>query len=79
MIEAGADEIPEEEILEAFELAHAEIVKICDAQEELRREVGKPKWLDLELTAELESEHGTGSASGSSRRAARGGSAPSRS
>jgi polyribonucleotide nucleotidyltransferase len=28
MIEAGADEIPEEEILEAFEVAHAEIVKI---------------------------------------------------
>ena len=36
MIEAGADEIPEDEILEAFELAHSEIVKICDAQEELR-------------------------------------------
>ena len=36
MIEAGADEIPEDEILEAFELAHGEIVKICDAQEELR-------------------------------------------
>src|SRR5213080_2161350 len=35
MIEAGADEIPEDEILEAFELAHGEIVKICDAQEEL--------------------------------------------
>jgi polyribonucleotide nucleotidyltransferase len=34
MIEAGADEIPEDEILEAFELAHGEIVKICDAQED---------------------------------------------
>ena len=58
MIEAGADEIPEEEILEAFELAHGEIVKICDAQEELRAQAGKPKYLDPELTAELESEHG---------------------
>ncbi len=59
MIEAGADEIPEEEILEAFELAHGEIVKICDAQEELRASAGKPKYLDPELTAELESEHGS--------------------
>ena len=40
MIEAGADEIPEDEILEAFELAHGEIVKICDAQEELRARRG---------------------------------------
>ena len=48
MIEAGADEIPEDEILEAFELAHAEIVKICEAQEELREpgrqaEVPRPR------------------------------------
>src|SRR4029453_10356120 len=57
MIEAGADEIPEDEILEAFELAHGEIEKICDAQEELRARAGKPKSLDPELTAELESEH----------------------
>ncbi len=57
MIEAGADEIPEDEILEAFELAHAEIAKICDAQEDLRRQAGKPKYLDPELTAELESQH----------------------
>jgi polyribonucleotide nucleotidyltransferase len=57
MIEAGADEIPEDEILEAFELAHGEIVKICDAQEELRRQGGKPKYVDPELTAELESQH----------------------
>ena len=57
MIEAGAEEIPEDEILEAFELAHAEIVKICDAQEDLRRQAGKPKYLDPELTAELESQH----------------------
>jgi polyribonucleotide nucleotidyltransferase len=57
MIEAGADEIPEDEILEAFELAHAEIVKICDAQEDLRRQAGKPKYLDPDLTAELETQH----------------------
>src|ERR671934_250009 len=58
MVEAGADEIPEETILEAFELAHAEIRKICDAQEELRRQIGKEKWLDRHLTEELEREHG---------------------
>jgi polyribonucleotide nucleotidyltransferase len=57
MIEAGADEIPEDEILEAFELAHGEIVKICDAQEELRSVAGKPKYLDPELTTELETDH----------------------
>ncbi|HEY7017900.1 MAG TPA: hypothetical protein VH297_05475, partial [Gaiellaceae bacterium] len=59
MVEAGADEIPEETILEAFEIAHAEILKICDAQEELRRQVGKDKWLDPELTEQLEREHGS--------------------
>src|SRR5580765_7631436 len=57
MIEAGADEVPEETMLEAFELAHREIVKICEAQEDLRRQVGKEKWLDPELTEELEGEH----------------------
>src|SRR5438094_4541940 len=58
MVEAGAEEVPEETILEAFELAHAEIVKICDAQEDLRRQAGKERWLDAELTEQLESEHG---------------------
>jgi polyribonucleotide nucleotidyltransferase len=58
MVECGADEIPEDTILEAFELAHAEIVKICDVQEELRRQAGKPKYLDPELTRELEADHG---------------------
>ena len=58
MIEAVADEIPEDVILEAFELPHAEIVKICEAQEDLRRQGGKAKYLDPDLTAELESQHG---------------------
>ncbi len=58
MVEAGANEIPEEKILEALELAHGEIVKLCDAQEELRRQAGKPKWLDLDLMAEIERDHG---------------------
>jgi polyribonucleotide nucleotidyltransferase len=58
MIEAGADEVPEETMLRAFELAHEEIRRICDAQEDLRRQAGKEKWLDAELTHELEQQHG---------------------
>ncbi len=33
-------------------------MKLCEAQEELRRQAGKPKWLDLDLVAELERDHG---------------------
>ncbi len=54
MIEAGAAEVPEERLLEAFELAHREIVKICEAQEDLRRQVGKPKFLDQDVSSEVE-------------------------
>jgi len=53
MVEAGADEVPEELLLEALELAHGEIKKLCEAQEELRREAGKPKWIDPEVDAEV--------------------------
>ncbi len=58
MVEAGADEVPEQVLLEALELAHAEIRKLCDAQDDLRRQAGKAKWLDIELTAEIEASHG---------------------
>ena len=58
MVEAGGDQVPEETILEALELAHAEIQKICAALEGLRAEVGKAKWVDVDLTAELEAAHG---------------------
>ena len=58
MVEAGANVVPEQTLLEAFDLAQGEIRKLCEAQEELRAKVGKPKWLDMELTAELESSHG---------------------
>jgi polyribonucleotide nucleotidyltransferase len=54
MVEAGAVEVPEETILRAFEVAHKEIRKLCEAQEELRERAGKPKWLDADLTRELE-------------------------
>jgi hypothetical protein len=50
MVEAGADQVPEEKLLEALELAHREIVKLCEAQEELQARAGKPKWLDDNVT-----------------------------
>jgi polyribonucleotide nucleotidyltransferase len=58
MVEAGATEVPEDTLLEALERAHAEITKLCEAQEELREQVGKPKWLDPELTAEIRASRG---------------------
>ena len=58
MVEAGADQVPEEKILDALELAHTEIRKICEALEDLRSRVGKAKWVDADLTAELEAAHG---------------------
>jgi polyribonucleotide nucleotidyltransferase len=60
MVEAGASEVPEERILEALEIAQAEIAKLCEAQEELRRQAGKPKWLDLDLVAEFERDQAHG-------------------
>jgi polyribonucleotide nucleotidyltransferase len=58
MVEAGAQEVTEETLLEAFEVAQAEIRKLCEAQEDLRGQAGKAKWLDFELAAELEEEVG---------------------
>jgi polyribonucleotide nucleotidyltransferase len=58
MIEAGAEMVPEDTMLEAFALAHAEIVRIVDTIDDLARQVGKPKWIDVELNAELETAHG---------------------
>jgi polyribonucleotide nucleotidyltransferase len=58
MIEAGADQVPEETMLAAFELAHREIVRIVEVIDDLQRQVGKPKWIDVELNSELEARHG---------------------
>src|SRR5712692_3364322 len=59
MVEAGADEIPEDLLLEALARAHEEIKKLCETQEDLARQIGKPKWLDSSLTAEIEVSHGS--------------------
>ncbi|MDX6480105.1 MAG: polyribonucleotide nucleotidyltransferase [Gaiellaceae bacterium] len=58
MVEAGADEVPEDLLLEALDIAHGEIRRLCEAQEDLRNQAGKAKWLDTELSTELESSHG---------------------
>src|SRR5580765_3901515 len=58
MVEAGANEVPETTLLEALELAHNEIKKLCEAQLDLQRQIGKPKWLDDSVTEEIEREFG---------------------
>ncbi|HET7450165.1 MAG TPA: hypothetical protein VFJ78_06175, partial [Gaiellaceae bacterium] len=58
MVEAGANRVPENVILEALEIAHREIVKLCDAQLELRGKAGKTKWLDPAVTERLEGQYG---------------------
>ncbi|HEY2218496.1 MAG TPA: polyribonucleotide nucleotidyltransferase [Gaiellaceae bacterium] len=57
MVEAGANEVPEDKLLEALDLAHQEIIRICEVQEELRARAGKAKWLDQELAASLEERY----------------------
>src|SRR3989454_6803541 len=59
MVEAGANQVTEEKLLEALDLAQAEIGKICDAQLELQRQAGKAKWLDASVTEEVEQEFAT--------------------
>jgi polyribonucleotide nucleotidyltransferase len=58
MVEAGANEVPEDKLLEALDLAHAEIKKICEVQLDLQRQIGKDKWLDESITEEIEAEQG---------------------
>ncbi len=43
MVEAGANEISEAAILDALDIAHDEIKKLCAAQRELAEKAGKPK------------------------------------
>jgi len=43
MVEGGAKQVSEAEMLEALRFGHDQIRKLIDAQEELQRRVGKPK------------------------------------
>lgn len=55
MVEAGANELTEEEMLEAMLLAHEEIGQICKFTQSIIDEIGKEKNLvEVELTSELE-------------------------
>ena len=44
MIEAGANEVPDDVMLEAIKKGHEEIKKICKFIEQMKEEIGKPKF-----------------------------------
>ena len=44
MVEAGANEVDEDTMLEALQIAHEEIRGLCAVQLELQKVAGKPKW-----------------------------------
>ena len=44
MIEAGADQIPDDIMLEAIKAGHAEIKKVAEFIENIQKEIGKPKF-----------------------------------
>lgn len=48
MVEAGANEVDEEAMLQAILFGHEEIKKICALQEDIRAQIGKPK-IEVEL------------------------------
>lgn len=60
MIEAGADEIPDDIMLEAIKTAHVEIKKICEFISNMKAEIGKEKFeyksfaVDEEIYNEIE-------------------------
>jgi polyribonucleotide nucleotidyltransferase len=64
MVEAGANEISEAEILDALDIAHSEIKKICALQRELAERVGKekiavtPPTVDEAVLAAIRASHG---------------------
>jgi len=64
MVEAGANEIPEAEILDALDIAHDAIKKLCALQRELAEKVGKTKrvieapQVDQDLLGRIQESHG---------------------
>jgi len=65
MVEAGANEIPEAEILDALDIAHENIRKLCAAQRELAEKAGKEKTpvevpeVHADLYEQIKGSHGT--------------------
>jgi polyribonucleotide nucleotidyltransferase len=64
MVEAGAKEITEGELLDALDIAHEEIRKLCAAQRDLAERYGKPKTeieplvVDEDLYEQIRQSHG---------------------
>src|SRR5919205_245324 len=64
MVEAGANEVPEAEILDALDIAHSEIKKLCALQREFAEKAGKPKQeveapqVDEDLVRQIQESHG---------------------
>src|SRR5215212_1631820 len=64
MVEAGANEVTEAEILDALDIAHGEIKKLCEAQRELQKKAGKEKTevevpqVDEKLLGEIKDKFG---------------------
>jgi polyribonucleotide nucleotidyltransferase len=64
MVEAGASGVTEAEILDALDIAHGEIKKLCAAMEELQQKAGKEKIeveapkIDEGLIGDIRSSHG---------------------
>ena len=58
MVEAGAQEVDEETLVQALEFAHREMQPILDLQERMAQELGKPKmaWTPPETLPEEEKE-----------------------
>jgi polyribonucleotide nucleotidyltransferase len=57
MVEAGGQEISEDTLVEALELAHGAIKEICQLQIELAARAGQPKWVDGAVTESLRGNH----------------------
>jgi polyribonucleotide nucleotidyltransferase len=65
MVEAGASGVTEAEILDALDIAHGEIKKLCATMEELQQKAGKEKIqveapkIDESLLEQIRSQYGT--------------------
>src|SRR3712207_6647546 len=64
MVEAGANEVTEAEVLDALDIAHSAIRDLCAVQHQLRERVGKPKQevtapeIDADLLQQIRESHG---------------------
>ena len=63
MIEAGANEVPDDVMLDAIKKGHEEIKKVCQFIQKMKDEIGKPKFayksfaVDHDLYEELEKDY----------------------